>query len=887
MKKLIYILAGLVAVFLIAAVAIPFLFKDKIIAKVKTEINNNINAKVEFSDLNISFFRHFPSLSLSLENLSIAGINEFEGDTLASVKAFDVGVNFWNIISGDQVTVKTIILDRPNINIIVLENGKANYDIAKADSGAAPSGESSAFKMKLKHYEINEGTLSYDDRLLVFKMILENFNHSGSGDFTQDLFILSTTTQVFSTNLSYGGVKYISDAKTGIKADLDMDMKNFKFTFKQNEIKLNELGFGIDGWMAMPGEDISMDLKFDAKKNEFKNFISMIPGVYREGFKDVKSSGQLSLDGFVKGTYNETQIPGFGITINVQNGMFQYPSLPTGVNNVNIDLKVNNPDGKPDNTIINLSKLHAEFGNEPFDARLVVKTPVSDADIDAMMKGKIDLANISKIVPLEEGTSMKGVLFADMKAKGRMSAIEEKRYEDFEAAGTMKLSAFNYVSKDFKDGISINNCELSFNPKNILLNNFDMKSGGTDIQANGTLDNLPGYYFKDDLLKGTLHITSNQIDLNPYMSDASTAVSKTETASKDTAQLSVIEIPSNIDFVMTAKAGKVLYENLILRDASGNVSIRQSSMGMNDLTFNLLDGKVIMNGLYATKNPKNPDINFDLQIQQMDIKKTFENFVTVQKLAPIAGKCSGKFSTSFAIKGMLDRTMQPVYESLGGGGKLQTHGASIDNFTPLVKVAEVLKMEQFKKATISDANLSFKIIEGRVYIEPYEQVIAGIKSRIEGSTGLDQSISYTMGLQLPTKQLPGAATNVISGLISKANSAGANLSMGETVNVNVKIGGTVNNPVVETGIKDVAKGIVDSAKDKINAEIDKKKQEALAKADSLKRVAEDKAKAEADRLKKEAEARAKAEADRLKKEAEEKAKKEVGSKLKDLFGKPK
>lgn len=47
---------------------------------------------------------------------------------------------------------------------------------------------------------------------------------------------------------------------------------------------------------------------------------------------------------------------------------------------------------------------------------MLIKTPISDADINATLKGDIDLANISKLVPLEAGTSLKGALKANITA---------------------------------------------------------------------------------------------------------------------------------------------------------------------------------------------------------------------------------------------------------------------------------------------------------------------------------------------------------------------------------------------------------------------------------------------------------------------------------------
>lgn len=881
-RKIVSALAIFIGLLLLSAILIPLLFKGKITALVKEEINKNLEATVDFSSVNLSFFKKFPSLSLTINDLSVAGKEEFEKDTLAALKEITVGVNFWTVITGNQISINSIFIDKPRISIIVLENGKANYLITKEDTSATGTEEPAAFKINLKEYSVKDGWLSYDDRSLSFKMKLENLQHKGSGDFTADFFTLNTSTASI-TDLWYTGIKYLSSVKTDIKANLDMDMKNMRFTFRQNEIKLNELVFGLDGWLSMPEEPINMDLKYEARKSEFAHFISLIPGMYTDNFKDLKSSGTLEAKGFVKGIYSENSMPGFGVDLKINNGMFQYPSLPETVKSVNVDLSIVNSTGHPDNTEINLRKLYAEIGPHPVEAVLTVKNPVSDAAFNMMLKGKVDFAAITRIVPLEKGTELSGLLIADFKTAGRMSAVEQKKFEQVQADGNLSLSNFRFKNAGLKEAVMINDCRVTLSPKNISLLAFDMKTGGTDVNATGTIENPAGYFFRNDLLKGNFNVQSNQIDLRPYMTEATSTASPTETAALD--------IPANIDFTMVFNAGQVLYDNLMLASLKGNVSVREKTAGLNNLSFGLLDGTVLMNGLYSSKDISKPSISFDLDIQKMDIKRTFEHFNSVQKLAPIAGKMSGRFSTTFGIKGNLNEKMEPDYHSLNGEGRLQTHNASVDNFEPLVKVADALKLDQFKKATLSDANLSFRIKGGRVYVKPYEQIIAGYKVRIEGSNGIDQTIDYTWGVQIPTKNIPAAATGAINSLLAKANSAGANLSMGETVNVNVKIGGTVTQPRIETSMIDAVKGAADDLKTKAQEELERRKKEledkARSEADRLKKEAEDKAKAEAERLKKEAEDKAKAEAERLKKEAEEKAKKEAEKQLKNLFNRPK
>lgn len=63
MKKIFKISAIVVAFLLLVAIALPFMFKGKIVALATEEANKNINAKVKFSDdIGLVFLSHFQTL---------------------------------------------------------------------------------------------------------------------------------------------------------------------------------------------------------------------------------------------------------------------------------------------------------------------------------------------------------------------------------------------------------------------------------------------------------------------------------------------------------------------------------------------------------------------------------------------------------------------------------------------------------------------------------------------------------------------------------------------------------------------------------------------------------------------------------------------------------
>ncbi|HET6225916.1 MAG TPA: AsmA-like C-terminal region-containing protein [Bacteroidia bacterium] len=833
-------------VLIVLIISAPFLFKKQIVQFVKDTANKELNAKVDFGDFDLSLFRSFPNFSLSIDNVSVANIGEFQGDTLLSSKNISIGLNLMSVIKGDKYEINEISFDHPRIQARVLKNGKANWDITKpsADTTKETPSESKPFKMGLKKFEIKEGYILYDDASLGFKTELIGMNHNLKGDFSEDVFDIETLLEVAKMNMEYGGVAYMNKVKTRVKATINANMPQFKFIMKDNEFSLNELTLGLDGYFAMPKDDMDMDLKFKANQTEFKNILSLIPGVYTADFKDVKTSGKLSLDGFAKGIYNDKKMPAFGCNLKIQDAMFKYPSLPRSANNIFVDLKVDNKTGQPDATVIDLNKFHVELGGNPVNARMHVSTPVSDANIDGEVKAKIDLTSIKDIIPLEKGDALSGLVTADISMKGRMSSIDKKEYEKFNAKGQLSILDMNYKSASLNYPTSINKLYLDFTPQFVELTQLQAKVGKSDFDMKGKIENFLQYALKDELLKGAFTLNSSVIDLNEFMTEdeATPAAKKPE----EETPMTVIEVPSNLDVKLNATIGKLIYDNLIMTAISGAVGVKDSKVSLDNFKVNALEGTMAITGAYSTQNVKRPTVDFDVDISNFDITKTFETFNTVKKLAPIGKYAKGKFGTQLKFVTTLDEHMEPILPTLTGGGKLQTKNVVVEGFEPINKLADALKQEKYKRMAFENINASYKFKDGRVELDEMPVKVGNISGLVKGSTGFDQTIDYNWKLEIPRAELGSQLNDAANNLLSQANKkAGTDLKLGEKIKIGALFGGTITKPTVKTDllgsdktpkeqVKEVITKSVDAAKEKARAEAEKIMKEAQEKADRIK-----------------------------------------------------
>jgi hypothetical protein len=510
MKKVLYVFLGLIALLLIVAIAIPVIYKDEIRAKLDREIAKSVNAEVYYDaqKFNLSLIRNFPNVTVQLGDFGVVGKDEFKGDTLTSVKSFEVVVNLMSVISGDQIKVNRVFLDEPRILAKVLSDGRANWDIVIEDTTAADTTEPSEFSLAVKDWQIQNGYVVYNDNSMPMFARIAGLNHRGSGDFTQDIFDMSTSTTVDALSVEFDSVMYMSNNRLAADMNLNMNMPESKYTFKDNTIRINNFAFGFDGWLAMPDtNNINMDLTYQARETQFKNIFSLVPGVFTEDFDDIQTDGTLAFDGFAKGTYNEATMPAFGLNLKVDNGMFKYPKLPNAVSNIVLDMNVANQKGILDSTVVNIKKFHMDMGKNPVDARALVKG-LTNYDIDANVVARLNLGELTSAFPLE-GTTLRGLFSLNLDAKGvysdSLKLLPAIKANMSLIDGYAKTADFPSAIENINFNASVTNETGQMKDARIQMPNFSMTMDGEPFEAVAYVENLDDYIY-DVKLKGIIDL---------------------------------------------------------------------------------------------------------------------------------------------------------------------------------------------------------------------------------------------------------------------------------------------------------------------------------------------------------------------------------------------
>ncbi len=811
MKKALKIFTGILILIFGILIVVPYFFKDKVVTVIKETINKNVNASVDFTNVDISLISNFPNVKVSLNNFVITTFKPFEGDTLASAKSISIKLPITSLFKASSGTIEVnyFSIDESNINVLINKEGFSNYDIAKESTTSEETSTSSSLNLSLDGYTISNSRIYYLDEVSGMYLKLENFNHKGSGNFSTAISEVKTKTN---TNISfdYDNTKFINNQYFELKAIIGADLNQNKFTFLENEALINQLKLVFNGFVKLNETNQEIDLNFKTPSADFKNFLALIPEKYSKDISDVKTTGQFTIEGFAKGIVDATHIPKFDIQIASNNASFKYPDLPKTVQNIAINTAITNNTGITNDTKVNVKNFSFKIDDHTFSSSAFISNIINNPKISAKAKGTVNLKAISEAYPMPEIENLQGILNADFETVFDMKSIEQQQHQNIKNAGNISLAEFKYEGSEMEKPIEIKRAKVTFNTKSITLNEFEAKTGASDLKMNGTIENLIGFVLNNENMKGNFNLNSTTFNVTDFMATS------TEVSSEENSTETQLKIPSFLDCTINATAATVIYDNLTLKNASGTLSIKDEKVEITNLSSNIFNGRITLNGMVSTKTTV-PTFTINMDASKFDIAQSFTQLEMFETIAPIANLVQGKINTLLNVSGNLNEDLTPNLSTISGKAlsELLVSEETLQNSKALSLLSSNLNFVDLSKLDLNNLKVDLSFEDGKVAVKPFKFNYKDIAIEVSGKHGFDQTLDYDLLLDVPAKYMGKDASKLL-----------ANLSEQEVENIKIPVTaniiGSFTNPTVKTDLKEAASNLtqqlVNQQKDKaINA----------------------------------------------------------------------
>ncbi|MCP2026947.1 AsmA protein [Flavobacterium sp. HSC-32F16] len=397
----------------------PIVFEDQIKEQIKKTANERLSAELNYSDVSVSFFRHFPSLTLTLDNLSLNGSAPYKNEKFITAKEVSFGIDVASLIFSKSVKIDQIYLQDSFINVKVNPNGEANYNVYKSQAKAAETKDSTDTALKLERIEILNSKIIYDDQSTKVHFDALGFNYLGKGDLNKAVFDLYSKAKIEKLNIVYENEPYLMNKK--IDADLitKVNINSLSFFFQQNNLKINQLLVDFKGKFDILKDGYNMDFVIKSDNSDLYDVFTAFPPKYITWLSKTELKGNTNLLLTLKGNYITSQniAPDLNLDVKIDNGFVNYDKSAFPVSNLNLDIKTKVPSLNPELLTVDAKNLSLNINKDFLKSKFFVKG-VNTPEIKADFKAKIDLEKLTKALGIPD-VELKGSLAGDIQANGK------------------------------------------------------------------------------------------------------------------------------------------------------------------------------------------------------------------------------------------------------------------------------------------------------------------------------------------------------------------------------------------------------------------------------------------------------------------------------------
>ena len=500
---------GIILIFIFLSL-FPVFFKDKVNKLTQTWLNDQIETELKFADMNLTFFRHFPALTVSLNEVLLKGREGFDTDTLLYTKDLSFGINVISLFR-DNIKINGIFLDKASINILRDTHGNANFDIFPVgEEEDLPINESkeNSLEVDINKIQLSNSRFLYKDISLDFLSLAEDFDYSGKGKLKGDIFELSSNMDISSFSLRYEDIPYFSKKTITAKLITKINTESTALTFERNYLKINNLPVDFVGKLEFLTGGYDMNFILESVDSDFKDMLSLIPEQLGPWLNKTKVRGKGDLRASLQGLYlpNEDMMPNLLMNLRVRDGYLSHAGSSVPIKDFLIDFDLIIPGLAIEKTQLDLDSIYFNLGEGYFKGHFNIDG-LESSKINSNLKMDIDLDLLDRAIGILDydlkgrltgQLGMEGI-FAEQQVPGtyRNPKYIITRIPKFHLTSSLNNGYFKWT--ELPEPIQNISWDLNVQAKDSIYQNMAISLENLQFQV---LDNTAKGHFKIAQLKG-------------------------------------------------------------------------------------------------------------------------------------------------------------------------------------------------------------------------------------------------------------------------------------------------------------------------------------------------------------------------------------------------
>ena len=346
-----------------------------------------------------------------------------------------------------------------------------------------------------------------------------------------------------------------------------------------------------------------------------------------------------------------------------------------------------------------------------------------------------------------------------------------KYFREWDFYGGLEFRRASIMTPAFPLRTSLNDFDGYITNNELTLNGFTLRSGRSEITADGKLTGLRGALLNNRPVKLDLGITSSRLNLNELLgaysrgqsfnaaSDSLSVAAETmddetyeeivaaDSLSSDSVlQTSLIVIPANLIADISLKASNVTFSKMEMSSLSAELNVKERCAQLTDIKAVTNVGDLAFDGFYSTRTKSDITAGFSLNLNDITAEKIIEMMPAVDSIMPMLKSFYGQLDCELAATAQIDTAMNIMMPSLNGVLRIKGKDLALVESEDLYKIAKILKFKDIHNIKIDDMSVEGLIGDSRVEIFPFVLNVDRYSLALSGIQSLDQSFRYHISI---------------------------------------------------------------------------------------------------------------------------------------------
>lgn len=713
---------------------ISSVYEDEVKNFILTEINNNLNTKVDIEEINFSIFKKFPYASLELKNVRADEVvDKKKKEDLFNIKSIYFQFNLLDIIRENYV-IKQIAVEDGFVNLKIDQQGNDNFHFWKKDT----SNTENPFKIELSKLVFENISLSTvnEFKKLDFIILVDQLNLSGN--FSDKDYTLTTDAKLLLQELNSNNQKWIKNKKIKLSTALAVNQETGKYTIENGNIAIENLSFNLSGNFIDKNKFTVLNIVSKGNNLSIESIFSLFPPDQQEKLKSYQTKGDITYKATIKGNYSFTENPDFNASFSIAHGEILEKNSDLSLTQLSVSGNFINVKGKP--TKLVLQNFNANFGAGHIAGDYTI-TDFNNPFIELKSIAAIDISSAKNFFKLDTLEIAEGQLDLNLSYSGYISEITNIKAQDLQrltATGQVNITNGNLKLVNYPHLVHGLNGSFQFNNNEIIIDSLTTNINKSSIALSGSFKNLLAYLFIDDQkLLVNADFYAKKIILDELLAN--------DNSTKKDGEYT-LSLPKNISFNLNTKIDTFLFRKFEARHFSTTLKFHNQVFTASNIHFNAMQGKIKGEFYLDETDVAETIITSTASLENINIRELFYQFEDFGQNYFVAENIKGHVTSNVQFASVWDKKFNLNKEKLYVLADLTINKGELINYKPALALSKFIEINELEHIKFSTLQTQLEIKNQIIYIPKTEIKSSALDLTISGTHSFDNAIDYRFKL---------------------------------------------------------------------------------------------------------------------------------------------